>query len=57
MYKAASSLAWALVGGELSASLPGLFTAEKGLRYPLDRRLENQDGQHGGEKILDPTGT
>jgi hypothetical protein len=50
----------ALTGGEWSASLPDRFTPGKSPRYPLDRSLggpQSQSGQHGEEKILDPTGT
>jgi hypothetical protein len=51
----------ALVGGEWSASCPSHFTPRgKSPLYPLDRRFggpKSQSGQHGEEKILDPTVT
>jgi hypothetical protein len=37
-----------------------LYPRRKGTRYPLYRRLggpQSRSGQHGKEKILDPTGT
>jgi hypothetical protein len=50
-----------LVGGEWSASRPGRFTPRE--RAPGTHWIggqvgpQSQSGQHGEEKILDPTGT
>jgi hypothetical protein len=49
-----------LAGGEQSGWCPSRFTPGEGTpQYPLDRRLggpQIRSGQHGEEKILDPTG-
>jgi hypothetical protein len=44
-------------GGRGQLHAPPALPPGKSPRYPLDRRLlgaQNQSGQHGEEKILDP---
>jgi hypothetical protein len=60
MYRSTFFLTLALAGGEWSASLLGRFPPRKGPPVSIGQEVgwpQSRSGQHGDEKILDPTGT